>query len=32
VKLVISDGQAGIKAAMAKGLKSTWRRCHVHFL
>ena len=32
VKLVISDGHVGIKAAVAKVLKSTWQRCRVHFL
>ena len=32
VKLVISDSHEGIKAAVAKVLKSTWQRCRVHFL
>jgi putative transposase len=32
VKLVISDAHQGIKAAVAKVLKSTWQRCRVHFL
>jgi putative transposase len=32
VKLVISDAHEGIKAAVAKVLKSTWQRCRVHFL
>jgi putative transposase len=32
VKLVISDAHEGIKAAIAKVLKSTWQRCRVHFL
>lgn len=32
VKLVISDAHLGIKAAVAKVLKSTWQRCRVHFL
>jgi putative transposase len=32
VKLVISDAHLGIKAAIAKVLKSTWQRCRVHFL
>src|SRR5579863_23333 len=32
VKLVISDAHVGIKAAVAKVLKSTWQRCRVHFL
>ncbi len=32
VKLVISDAHEGIKAAVAKMLKSTWQRCRVHFL
>jgi len=32
VKLVISDAHVGIKAAVAKVLKSTWQRCRVHFI
>src|SRR5919204_752700 len=32
VKLVISDAHEGLKAAVAKVLKSTWQRCRVHFL
>lgn len=32
VKLVISDAHVGLKAAVAKVLKSTWQRCRVHFL
>ena len=32
VKLVISDAQEGIKAAVAKVFKATWQRCRVHFL
>jgi putative transposase len=32
VKLVISDAHVGIRAAVAKVLKSTWQRCRVHFL
>ena len=32
VKLVISDAHVGIKASVAKVLKSTWQRCRVHFL
>src|SRR3984957_9864166 len=32
VKLVISDAHVGIKAAVAKVLKSPWQRCRVHFL
>lgn len=32
VKLVISDAHLGLKAAVAKVLKSTWQRCRVHFL
>lgn len=31
VKLVISDAHEGLKAAIAKVLKSTWQRCRVHF-
>ena len=31
VKLVISDAHVGIKAAVAKVLKSTWQRCRVHY-
>ena len=32
VKLVISDAQEGLKAAIAKVFKATWQRCRVHFL
>jgi transposase-like protein len=32
VKLVISDGHEGIKAAVAKVLNATWQRCRVHFM
>ena len=32
VKLVISDAHEGLKAAVAKVLKSPWQRCRVHFL
>jgi putative transposase len=32
VKLVISDGHEGIKAAIGKVLKATWQRCRVHFM
>ncbi|MFJ2450080.1 IS256 family transposase, partial [Pseudomonas protegens] len=32
VKLVISDAHEGLKAAVAKVLKSTWQRCRVHFM
>jgi putative transposase len=32
VKLVISDAHEGLKAAIAKVLKTTWQRCKVHFL
>ena len=32
VKLIISDAHVGIKAAVAKVLKSTWQRCRMHFL
>ena len=32
VKLVISDAHEGLKAAVAKVLKTTWQRCRVHFL
>ena len=32
VKLVISDGHEGIKAAVAKVLHATWQRCRVHFM
>ena len=31
VKLVISDGHAGLKAAVRKVLKVEWQRCKVHF-
>ena len=32
VKLVISDGHEGIKAAVAKVMHATWQRCRVHFM
>ena len=32
VKLVISDGHEGIKAAVAKVLNASWQRCRVHFM
>ena len=32
VKLAISDGHEGIKAAVAKVLHATWQRCRVHFM
>src|SRR6187551_2418259 len=32
VKLVVSDGHEGIKAAVAKVLNATWQRCRVHFM
>jgi len=32
VKLVISDGHEGIKAAAAKVLHGSWQRCRVHFM
>ena len=32
VKLVIADAHAGLKAAAAKVLSSTWQRCRVHFM
>jgi putative transposase len=32
VKLVISDGHQGIKAAVAKVLHASWQRCRVHFM
>jgi len=32
VKLVVSDAHEGLKAAVAKVLQSTWRRCRVHFM
>ena len=32
VKLVISDGHEGIKAAVAKLLNASWQRCRVHFM
>ena len=31
-RLVISDAHEGLKAAVAKVLKTTWQRCRVHFL
>jgi putative transposase len=32
VKLVISDGHEGIKAAVEKVMHATWQRCRVHFM
>ena len=32
VKLVISDGHEGIKAAVSKVMCATWQRCRVHFM
>ena len=32
MKLAISDGHEGIKAAASKVLKVTWQRCRVHFM
>ena len=32
VKLVISDAHEGLKADVAKVLKTTWQRCRVHFI
>lgn len=32
MKLVISDVHVGIKAAVAKVFKASWRRCRVHFM
>jgi putative transposase len=32
VKLAISDAHEGLKAAVAKVLKTTWQRCRVHFI
>ena len=32
VRLVISDGHEGIKAAVAKVLHASWQRCRVHFM
>jgi transposase-like protein len=32
VKLVVSDGHEGIKAAVSKVLCATWQRCRVHFM
>ena len=32
VKLVVSDGHEGIKAAVTKVLSATWQRCRVHFM
>ena len=32
VKLVISDADEGIKAAVSKVLSATWQRCRVHFM
>ncbi|QCI67739.1 IS256 family transposase [Phreatobacter stygius] len=32
VKLVVSDGHEGIKAAVSKVLTASWQRCRVHFM
>jgi putative transposase len=32
VKLVVSDGHEGIRAAVAKVLNASWQRCRVHFM
>lgn len=32
MKLAISDAHEGLKAAAAKVLKATWKRCRVHFM
>src|SRR5512147_3129139 len=32
VKLVISDGHEGLKAAVARVLNAAWQRCRVHFM
>ena len=32
VKLVISDGHEGIKAAVARIFNASWQRCRVHFM
>jgi putative transposase len=32
VKLVISDGHEGIRAAVARVLSASWQRCRVHFM
>ena len=32
VKLVVSDADEGIKAAVSKVLSATWQRCRVHFM
>jgi transposase-like protein len=32
VRLVISDGHEGIKAASARVLNASWQRCRVHFM
>src|ERR1700760_3201311 len=32
VRLVISDGHEGIKAAAARVLNASWQRCRVHFM
>ena len=32
VRLVVSDGHEGIKAAVARVLSTTWQRCRVHFM
>jgi putative transposase len=31
-KLVISDADEGLKAAITKVLSATWQRCRVHFM
>jgi putative transposase len=32
VKLVVSDGHEGLKAAVAKVFSATWQRCRAHFM
>ncbi len=32
VRLVVSDGHEGIKAAVSKVMNATWQRCRVHFM
>jgi putative transposase len=32
VRLVVSDAHEGIKAAVARVFRATWRRCRVHFM
>lgn len=32
VKLVVSDGHDGLKAAVARVLHASWQRCRVHFM